>query len=36
MKIPKREKVKIYVPQKERIKQIQHQVAVMNRVLTAA
>jgi hypothetical protein len=31
-----KEKLKIYVPQKERIKRIQQQIAVMSRVLTAA
>ena len=29
----RKEKVKVYVPQKERIKQIQLRIAVMNRVL---
>ena len=28
-----KEKVKVYVPQKERIKRIQQQIAVMSRVL---
>ena len=30
------EKVKIYVPEKERIKRIPQQVMIMNRVITAA
>ena len=32
----KKEKVKIYVPEKERIKRIQQQVMIMNRVITTA
>ena len=31
-----KDKVKIYVPEKERIKRIQQQIMTMNRVLTAA
>ncbi len=31
----KTEKLKIYIPQRERIKRIQQQIAVMSRVLTA-
>lgn len=31
-----KEKLKVYVPQKERIKRIQQQIAVMSRVLTSA
>ena len=31
----RKEKVKVYVPQKERIKRIQQQITVMSRVLIA-
>ncbi len=31
----KREKVKIYEPQKEKIQRIQQQIMIMNRVMTA-
>ncbi len=31
----KKERLKIYIPQKERIKRIQQQIAVMSKVLTA-
>ena len=30
------EKVKVYIPRKERIKQIQQQIMMINRVITAA
>lgn len=36
MKRKEKEKVKEYVPRKEKIKRIQQQVATMNRVLIAA
>ena len=35
MKRKQREKVKVYIPQKEKIRRIQQQIAVMDRVLIA-
>jgi len=32
----KKEKIRIYIPKKERIRQIQQQIAVINRVLISA
>lgn len=31
-----KEKIRIYIPKKERVRRIQHQIVVLNRVLTAA